>query len=233
MTRSISAALIAAVAALGACGQQGDANAQPSPSTADNRPYMVDLARGVDAASLPTNNDLKMVDGDLARYAATACHFDTDPKYQPRRCDVFAQSDRDGSLIGYLIVRKGGDGVWVESALTLNEKLQSRRVGCGVGGRLSNTFTGSFLTDAEASGNFTARIDYAAWEKEPGNWLVASEDGTDQPDNPNAARGVWYLERKGENLRLQQERWSYCYKDSKVRVDDVFRRVVTLTSKAS
>lgn len=205
------------------------AAASPSASAGGALPYRAELAPGLDARILPRNADLEMVDLDPARYAAALCGYDLRPEHRPERCDLFARSDPGGTLIGYLVVRHARGGVWLDSALSLNERLASGPRGCGVSGKLSSSETGEALTRADAAGDFRARTGYGAWEKEPGNWLVVPDDGTDQAlENPQAAFGMWYVERRGNNLRLTQERWNYCYRDPGITIDQVFRRVVTL-----
>lgn len=53
---------------------------------------------------LPPNSDLKMADNDLGKYAETLCTLDVPPTTAPRRCDIYVQSDPDGTLIGYVAV---------------------------------------------------------------------------------------------------------------------------------
>jgi hypothetical protein len=70
---------------------------------------------------------------------------------------------------------------------------------------------------------------FSAWEKEPGNFVVSQVDpNSDADENPEAALGVWYLAKKGDKLRISQERWNYCYGDPSVNVDEVFLRAITL-----
>lgn len=227
--RIFSAAL--ALALLG-CGPQGAAaapSAAPSPSASD---VTVELGPAAQGGNLPGNADLKMVDGDIVQYARTLCGFDQQARYRPLRCDVFAQADPAGTLIGYLAVRQSRDGVWLDSAITLSSRLAGAPRGCAISGKLSRSESGGPLTRDDLSGNYRARTGYGAWEKEPGNWLVVPDDGSDNSiDNPKAAFGMWYIERRGDNLRLSQERWNYCYRDSSVTIDDVFRRVVTLRAR--
>ena len=68
---------------------------------AGGQAYSVERVSRLNAAELPQNSDLKMVDGDLARYAIEGCSLDVAPQYAPTRCDVYVQPDKAGTLIGY------------------------------------------------------------------------------------------------------------------------------------
>lgn len=196
-------------------------------------PYVAELAPGLEIARLPRNADLEMVDADPTLYAAALCGFDLKPEHRPERCDLFARSDPDGTLNGYLVVRLARDGVWLDSALSLHPRLASGPKGCGISGKLSSSETGDALTSAQAGSDFRARTGYGAWEKAPGNWMVVPDDGTEPTlDHSRAAFGMWYVERRGDNLRLTQERWNYCYPDPAIVIDQVFRRVVTLRRRS-
>jgi hypothetical protein len=217
-----------------ACGETVEASSnitEHGSRQAISSKYTVDLAPNANSSELPANSDLLMADRDVAKYAETLCGLDL--PQGPKRCDVYAQSDKAGTLVGYIAVKQGASAVTLESALTLGDR-SSSKAGCYIGGKLSSSETGDDLQPGEASRDFHARTMYSAWEKEPGNWLVVTDEQGDPSENVNAdaAMGVWYLERKGNNLRVQQERWNYCYKDSSVSVDDVFRRVISLTKKA-
>lgn len=214
-------------------GEQAQANASAVSSksqTASSGPYAIERVEGVDVTTLPTNSDFLMLDRDLERYASTLCEVDQ-PANAPQRCDVYAQADPAGTLVGYVAVKQIHDGVWLNSALTLGNTARGR-VPCFIGGKLTSSETYEAMTPAEATRDFRARTGYAAWERSPGDWMISPDDGEDELDsNPNSARGTWYLERSGNNLRIQQERWNYCYPDTSVHIDDVYRRVISLIKK--
>jgi hypothetical protein len=239
--------LSALVVALGACSSsKGDeenqaadrpngTTAEVTPSreaikSAEGRVYNVERVSSIKPENLPMNSDFKMADKNLAEYAQTLCMLDVGSKGTPvDRCDVYAQSEKDGTLIGYLAVVQDKPGARLESALQLNEKkVGSGSTGCGISGDL---YTSDATRVADASKDFESQIAYSAWEKEPGNWLVAPAGPNDQvDDDPNSQIGVWYVKRSGDKLHVNQERWNYCYgPKSDVYVDDVFYRVVTLT----
>lgn len=198
--------------------------------SAEGRVYTVERLSGIKSDDLPVNSDFKMADKDLAKYARTVCMLDVGSKGTPvDRCDVYAQPDKNGTLIGYVAVVKDAPGDRLESALQLNDnKAGSGATGCGISGAL---YTSDFARVEDGSKDFEGQIAYSAWEKEPGNWLVSPAGPNDQvDDDPNAQSGVWYIKRSGDKLQINQERWNYCYGPrSDVYVDDVFYRVVTLT----
>ncbi len=184
--------------------------------------YRVDRATGVDASTLPQNADLKMADGDAARYATKLCGLDFANKLRPDRCDLFVQSDRSGLLVGYAVLTQGSKPS-IETAVETDSSRGG--LGCGISGNLENTDFEHPDAKLNIGRDFESRMSYSAWEKEPGNWMVAPvSDEVDQ----EGAIGVWYIKRANDKLRITQERWSYCYGDRRAYVDEVFRRVLTL-----
>lgn len=209
------------------------AEAAPTQETiksAEGRIYNVERLSSIKPNDLPVNSEFKMADKDLTKYARTVCMLDVGSKGTPvDRCDVYAQPDKDGTLIGYVAVVQDEPGDRLESALQLNEKKAgSGSTGCGISGAL---YTSNSARVKDGSKDFESQIAYSAWEKEPGNWLVSPAGPNDQlDDDPNAQSGMWYVKRSGDKLQINQERWNYCYgPKSDVYVDDVFYRVVTLT----
>ena len=188
--------------------------------------YSVERVGSLKAADLPTNSDLKMADNDLAKYAQTLCSLDVPVNTAPQRCDIYVQPDKTGTLIGYAAVTQEKQGISLQTAATLNAEKASSGTGCAVYGKL---YDGQNQIK-NASTDFEARIEYSAWEKEPGNWLVSEQGPNDTADdNPSAALGVWYVAKKGDKLHINQERWNYCYPtNTDVNMDDVFYRAMTL-----
>lgn len=191
--------------------------------------YAVSRVPGIKQSDLPTNADFKMADGDLAKYAQTACTLDVPPKYAPARCDIYVQPDPSGTLIGYAVVTQDQHGVSFDTITTLNEKKDPGGKGCELSGKLEGSAASATKTIMDASKDFDGQFMYSAWQKEPGDYLIspASDDPNDTA--PDHALGVWYVAKKGDKLRISQERWNYCYSDSSVNMDDVFYRVITLT----
>lgn len=184
-----AAILLALAAALGGCSRNGSDGenqaAKQSPGTtaeaapvqetvksAEGRTYNVERVSNIKPGNLPVNSDFKMADKDLAKYAVNVCMLDVGSKGTPvDRCDVYAQPDKDGTLIGYLAVVQDKPGARLESAIQLNEKKAgSGSTGCGISGDL---YTSDSARVMDSSKDFESQIAYSALEKEPGNWLVA------------------------------------------------------------
>lgn len=212
----------------------GNAAAAPTPAPGVGIPavtsvqtpsgrYKVDVAANLDSSTLPQNADLKMADGDLPQYAVKLCGLDFANKLRPDRCELFVQPDRSGLLVGYAVLTQGAKAS-IETAVETDR--QRTGLGCGISGDLENTDYEHPGAKLSIGGNFEARISYSAWEKEPGNWMVAPvSDDADQ----EGAVGVWYFKRAADKLRITQERWSYCYSDPKIYINEVFKRALTLT----
>lgn len=188
--------------------------------------YRVQRVPGVTREQLPVNSDLKMADFDLAKYAETLCSLAVPPSEAPQSCDVYVQPDNSGTLIGYAALIQDGKDVSFTTATTLNEKKQAGGGSCYLGGKLSGSGEDWDKPIRDLGKDFTGQFGYVAWEKEPGNWLVAPMD--DSASQQEGAGGMWYLEKKAQKLRIYQERWNYCYKDSTVSVDDVYYLAVSL-----
>jgi hypothetical protein len=191
--------------------------------------YTVERVNGIKRDALPQNTDLKMADQDLARYAETACVLDVPAKTAPSRCDVYVQPDRDGTLIGYAAVTEDKAGVSFQTFTTLNEHKEPGGKHCYVGGKIYGDGADHQNVISDASRDFQGQVMYSAWEKNPGDFLISQVGPGDPTDvGPNSALGVWYILKKGDKLRISQERWNYCYRDANVIIDDVFFRAVSL-----
>ncbi len=179
--------------------------------------------------NLPQNSDLKMVDGDLAKYASSVCILDVPASSAPIRCDLYVQADKSGTLIGYAALVQDALGVSIHTATTLNEQKEPGGTECSLDGKIYDQKANYSKPVTDASGDFDGQTMYSAWQKEPGNYVVSEVDPNDQPDlGPDTALGVWYESKKAGKLRISQERWNYCYSDSSVNVDDVFYLAVSL-----
>jgi len=212
------------------CGATPDTSQAATHEAAS--PFTFDRAPNIDPAALPANSDFQMVDLDLEKYALELCGLNHPNTSGVQACDVYVQANKAGGLVGYVALIRSMDGVSIASALTLGGSLSSHH--CGISGKLSRSREPGLLTIGDAGRNFNARVAFSAWEKEPGIWLVSADDGTHKVfDDPKGALGMWYFERKGNNLRVQQERWNYCYSDSKIYIDDVYRRVISVLRKAA
>ncbi|MDO7842733.1 hypothetical protein [Sphingomonas immobilis] len=228
-----------AVLGLSSCGASpidGNQNSRHAVSSPANEiykspqgvAYKVDRVGDLKSQDLPQNSDLKMVDGDLAKYAQVACTLDVPPEHAPSRCDIYVQPDKTGTLIGYAAVTQTKDGARLSTVTSLNAEKQPRGAAtCGIEGLIYGG--GGDYTKAikDASRDFEGQIAYSAWEKDSNNWLVSQLGPNDQGDEQGST-GIWYVKRQGEKLRINQERWNYCYTDTGVYMDDVFTRAIVL-----
>lgn len=194
--------------------------------------YKIERVATLKAEDLPQNSDLKMVDGDLAKYAVEACSIDVKVQFAPGRCDIYVQPDKSGTLIGYAVITQDKDGARLNTITTLNAQKQSRgATTCGLQGIVYGDGENYSAPVKDASRDFGGQITYSAWEKDPSNWLVSQVKPDDTSDQQGAL-GVWYVKKQGDKLRINQERWNYCYTDSGVYMDDVFSRAISLIRQA-
>jgi hypothetical protein len=236
-------AFASVLAVLGGCQGPSHAptNAKPTPAQQEQAAETYKTPQGVEyeitrfghfsPVQLPQNSDLKMAGGDLAKYAGTACTLDVPPDTAPVRCDLYVQPDRDGTLIGYAALTQFPNGVSFNTDTTTNPQKEPRGKACGLSGKIYDS-NGSRRAVTDASQDFDGSVMYSAWEKNPGEFLVSQVGPNDQGETGNdGALGVWYLSKKGDKLRISQERWNYCYSDKDVNVDDVFYIAVSLVRK--
>lgn len=196
---------------------------------AGGQAYSVERVSRLDTAQLPQNSDLKMADGDLAKYAVEGCSLDVAPQYAPTRCDVYVQPDKSGTLIGYAFVLADAKGAHFNTVTTLNERKQLGGGDCYLSGTTWDQGANYEKVVADTSRDFNGRQMYRVFKNGAGDDLVSPVDPNGAVDNEEGAYGVWYLTKEGDKLRIAQERWNYCYKDDSVTVDDVFYRAVSLT----
>ncbi|MEA3263728.1 MAG: hypothetical protein U9R07_09625 [Pseudomonadota bacterium] len=187
--------------------------------------YRVELDTKIEAKALPANADLKMLDGDLTQYAVKLCGLDFANKLRPDRCEVFVQPDKSGLLTGYVALQQGGD---VQIVTELETDRQRTGIGCFLSGAIENTNLENPTARFDVSQDFEARLPFFGWEKSPGDWMISSESSDE-----NSSGGMWYIKRLKSNLRVTQERWNYCYRDSKVYIDEVFIHAATLVRSAT
>jgi hypothetical protein len=189
----------------------------------DGHIFVVNRVSGFKVADLPSNADIKMADNDIARYGLGLCEQNIDAGAKLKKCDVYYQSDKGGSLIGYTVIGQGDTGVAFYTTANLNPAKGSGATACVFGGKLADV--------KDASHNFDGSLAYSAWEKEPGNWLISTDDAENDPD---FAIGVWYVHKNGDKFRITQERWNPCYASANNGyIDDVFYRAASLTKGAS
>lgn len=202
--------------------------------TTDNgKTYTVKRYPIAEGKELPMNSDLKMVDGNIARYAIEPCLLSSDTKFAATICDVYVQPDADGSLTGYAFVYKNPRGVFFSTATQTNLKKEKDAKACFIGGPIydeKSDYQQQMIADPTS--DFQGRYMYYRFKNGAGDDLVAPyepDKDTALPDD--ASMGVWYLTKDGNKLRIQQERWNYCYKSPDINVDEVFYRVASLKLK--
>lgn len=211
---------------IGAEDQKSAANASSKSEVSyietESGRYQVDVAPSIDPRLMPKNADLKTVDGDLRQYALKLCGLDFQNKLRPDRCEVFVQPDKTGLLVGYVALQQGQD-VRIKTALETDSRRDG--LGCFLSGKLENVDYEHPDSKIDISKGFSARMSYSAWEKSPGDWVVSADE--DSVYNEGAA-GVWYVKGGNNKLRITQERWSYCYSDPNIYLDEVFTRAISL-----
>lgn len=110
--------------------------------------------------------------------------------WRASRCDVYAQPEPDGTLSGYLTVSVYSTGSRFQTD-TVTTPLGATSKVCVFGGEIDGD-------------NLDVTKDFR------GRSLFKS----------NNAVGMIYLERVGNNLHMNDERWNYCYDER--HVDDVY-----------
>lgn len=210
---------LASIALLAACGLETTASAE-------NGAYETIYALNFDRAKVPSNSDLEMLDGDLSAYARELCDLDNRSIGAADKCALFVRADASGTLNGFVAIRQA-HAVTIVTALKTD--ILKGGLGCFLAGTLESTDWQTPNPQIEISQNFNARLGYIAWEKSPGNWMVSTSlESTDQ-----GAVGMWYVKKQGNKLRINQERWSYCYSNPAVYIDDVFDHALTLSRVTS
>ena len=213
---------------IGACADSSEASSKPAETNvsaqiveAEAGSYEVVFSPSLDQFALPSNADLKMLNGDLSQYSIELCGLGFQSATPPERCEIFVQNEPGALLTGYVALRQA-DVVDITTALTTDR--QRNGLGCFLSGEIQNTNFDDGNRPVDIASDFTGRLPFFGWEKSPGDWMISSES-----DDSFSAGGMWYLERRNRNLRISQERWNYCYRDDDVVVDEVFRHLATLT----
>ncbi|GLH30087.1 hypothetical protein WSS15_27370 [Acetobacter pasteurianus] len=184
--------------------------------------YKVEIDKDVNLKNLPMNTDLKMLDGDITKYATQLCNVNFKNNLRPKICEVFVQPDPSGLLVGYATLSQRQDAT-LETTIETNPAKGG--LGCWIGGKLTNDDIPENSKDKfDIAKDFSTSIAYSAWEKSPGNWMVSSNI-----DDNSGAVGVWYVKKSGNKLRINQERWNYCYSSDKIYIDEIFYHLATMT----
>lgn len=169
---------VAAIAVLSGCSD--NSTKEISGIDTKGQPWTITLAEQPEPLRLPETQTMKLLGGDLSAYIKEKC----EPLWLSERCDVYAQADPTGALIGYLTVVKTGDNGFSYETDTLTNQNQA----CLLGGRLEDI-------QGDVNGDFSARS--------PFQYVGEGRD----------AGGMIYLKKRGSNLQLTDERWNYCYSD--------------------
>jgi hypothetical protein len=169
--------------------------------------WAITIAWNLPQDRLPKTNDMKMASFDSATYIERACV----DGWQEGRCDLYVQPDIDGSLMGYLIIEQyKGRLSFKTDTMTTSTPAHVRS--CTIGGSL----TGGAIDDA---GNYKV-----IEELDPtGNWEARS------PFETKSSMGMMYVKKVGDKLRVNDERWNYCYPDR--HIDDVYFYVGSMVRK--
>lgn len=224
----LSAALAGAVAYVGGSFIGSEEAVANSPSAGLTFKYNPNFK----AAELPLNSELAMLDDNVEAFALQMCGFDG--KYgaqRPLDCELFSQANPNSSLTGYLILRRMSENDKPEIISAVETIRANGGMACWFEGRLTST---KFDTSVEAFNpysDFKARLMWESTIAGTGEYRVAfDEDRLDdlETNDPTSARGAWEIERKGQNLKVARERWSYCYKDTEYPVEAVFRSVLKI-----
>ena len=239
----LKVAVVASFVALAAgCSKSGQENAQSTAAAPvvekaaapgsikleNGLTYNIERVASFNAAHVPQNSDLRMADGDLAKYTAKACSLDVKAQYAPDRCDLYVQSDSAGTLIGYALVSHDGKGTRFQTVTTLNEQKQPGGGSCYLSGTIYDDATNDEKAVSDPSRDFSGRQMYGVSKNGAGEDFVSEVGPDGNPSDPDASLGVWYIKKEGDKLRINQERWNYCYKDAAATIDDVFYRAVSL-----
>lgn len=180
-----------AILSLIACSQSTSAN---TGTDHIGQSYSVVVAPNLPTREgLPATTEMRLVGFDVATYVERQCR----DAWQSAKCEVFAQTDKSGSLLGYLKIEGTGDELSFNTDTRTNPSSGTAKE-CLLGGALENI-------ERRPDGEFRARS------------MFQTRDAT----------GMIYLNRVGDNLKVNDERWNYCYTDQ--HIDDVYTLIGTLT----
>lgn len=189
-----------------------------------NQGFVIEGGEAVKVSELPRSTELKMLDGDLAKFAAHLCEIESGPEIV--RCDLFVQPDHEGSVRGYMALATSASG-----SVSVYTELDGN---CWISGNLERFGDTDWESLTTVNEDFEASLMFRARQRSPGDWLVGQNSRVPSENSPNLdesddyAFGVWYFERVGDKLRVSQERWSYCSED--VVIDEVFQHLLLLQS---
>lgn len=190
------AALLVSAMALAACSSQsGSAQAADTLSGKDahGQAWTITLNPDVPKSDLPSTSDMKLMSFDAGAYVKQKCV----DAWRQSICEVYAQTDPNGSLSGYLAIEGDGNS-WGFNTDTVKTPRGPQSGECMLGGVIE-------VTEGQPTSDFSGRSQFEA----------------------NDAIGMIYLKRVGNNLKVNDERWNYCYEDR--HIDDVYVLIGTFT----
>ena len=192
-------ALMATLAALSACSSQtvpAASSYQPHGQDEHGQTWKFIPGERVEREALPATSDMRLVSFNVHEYVKVKClKF-----FREESCQVFAQTDPNGSLSGYLILYGNGES-FSASSDTRTTPIGPTSTECMISGAID-------VTKGDPSSDFSGRIFFT---------------------NKLDATGIFYLERIGNQLKVEDERWNYCYDDR--HIDDVYTLVGTITKE--
>lgn len=155
----------------------------PKSTDSVGQAYSITTTGAVPKLDLPPTNTMKLMGFDAAAYIQRAC-IDT---WRVSRCDVYAQPEARGTLLGYVTISVSPTGASFETD-TITTPLGTTSKEC--------VFSGVIEGDnLDVGKDFRARSQF---------------------ETTDGAIGMIYLERVGNNLHMSDERWNYCYDERHV-----------------
>lgn len=190
-------ALLTALTILSACSNQA------MPAHASNifdgqdeygQNWKLSLGETIREGDLPATSDMRLVNFNASEYVKLKCLR----YFREESCQVFAQTDPNGSLNGYLILYGNGNSYRADSD-TRTTPAGPTSIECVISGEVE-VREGDPVSDFLGHITFTNKLD---------------------------ATGLFYLKRIGNRLKIEDERWNYCYEDR--HIDDVYTLIGTIT----
>jgi hypothetical protein len=141
--------------------------------------YTITIGELPSKAKLPLTSDMKLAGSDIGAYVQRAC-IDS---WKEHRCDIYVQTDPNGSLLGYLILEEYNGALSFHTDTLMTPVTAGSRA-CSLGGAIEQT-------GVDPTKDFKSRSPFE------------TRDG----------EGMIYIEKVGPNLHVNDERWNYCYSD--------------------
>ncbi|WP_152608747.1 hypothetical protein [Croceibacterium mercuriale] len=179
---------------------------------------------------LPSNSDLRMLDGDLEKYSANLCGLNDEADDPPRRCDVFVQAEPTSQLIGYVVLLETDEGVEIGTSFETNSDLGEASKSCWINDTIHQPGHDNDQLVRSSAKPFNGQIMYTAWERSPRDWVLSDYDSSAPVRfDISEVTGTWYIERTTDKLRITQDRFNFCYRD--VVIDEVFTSAISFVKR--